>query len=316
MTSKYPKYIILSGGIGGAKLVEGFYNSGKPQDILVLSNTGDDLIRFGLRICPDIDIVLYTLANLVNRKKLWGIDGDTFHALKMLETYYSEPQWFNIGDMDFGTHIFRTDLLNKGISLSKVTERICLKLGVKCRIVPMAEEYVPTYLDTDIGVLHFEEYFVKNQTKPKIKRIIFGGSKKTKIPGGILEMFDNSERIIISPSNPILSIAPILAIPAYSEILRKNRDKVIAVSPIIQGKAVKGPTIEVMRSLNLKASSSGVAEYYRDICKYFIFDNRDEHYKEQFNLGKCNMSAIFFDTLMTSLEKKKELALFLKKINI
>ncbi|MBD3350349.1 MAG: 2-phospho-L-lactate transferase [Candidatus Lokiarchaeota archaeon] len=313
-----PKYVIFSGGIGGAKLIEGFYESVDPREIAVISNTGDDIIQFGLRICPDIDIVIYTLSNMVNKKHLWGLEGDTFSCLNMLKTFYGAgADWFHIGDKDFATHIYRTEMLKKGYKLSNVIQNIIDKLKVKCQIFPMAEEYIPTRLETDLGTLHFEEYFVKYQTRPKIRKIIYGGSNDVMIPEKIDSTLSQCEKIIIAPSNPFLSIQPILEIPFYKEILKKNKKKVIAVTPIIKGRAVKGPTISNMKSMGLEPTSWGVAKYYQEFISKYVFDESEvmadldiiiEKYR------KCGIEAFPYDTLMNSIKKKKMLATFIARL--
>jgi LPPG:FO 2-phospho-L-lactate transferase len=325
------KYVILSGGIGGAKLVEGFYHSMDPEQLMVIANTGDDIIQYGLRICPDLDIIIYTLANIVQKGQGWGIQNDSFNCLSHLSTMYSQPSWFNLGDKDLATHIFRTDQLSQGIPLSQVTQLMCDRFNIKSTIVPMAEDYIPTKVETEMGMLHFEEYFVKYQFLPKLKKIIYGGTSNAYIPESIDKELKKCSKIIIAPSNPLLSIAPITEIPYYSNILKKYRNKVIGVSPIIQGKAVKGPTIENFKSLGLDASCIGVARYYQKLMKTFVFDESEIDFTENLegkgadsdslsllnrSLKEMDIIGYAFDTVMSSLEKKKALAKFIIDIDI
>lgn len=316
----YPKYIILSGGIGGAKLVEGFYNSIAPSQMAVISNTGDDIIRFGLRICPDIDIVLYTLSNMVNREQNWGIIEDSYVCLDALTRFHGpDSNWFHIGDKDLATHIFRTELLKQGNPLSKVTDIIRNKLDVACPIFPMAEDYIPTFVETDLGKFHFEEYLVKYQALLTIKKIKYGGNSESIIPERVLNLFENAEKIIIAPSNPLLSIQPILSIPFYFDSLKKHKNKVIAVSPIVNGQAIKGPLITNMKNMNLSPTSLGVAEYYKEIISTFIFDEQEVHPdldKILNPFSALNINAYLFDTIMSSLEKKKNLAKFIMDLDL
>lgn len=316
----YPKYIILSGGIGGAKLVEGFYNSVAPSQMAVISNTGDDIIRFGLRICPDIDIVLYTLGNFVNREQNWGIAEDSYYCLDSLTKFYGpDSNWFHIGDKDLATHIFRTELLKQGNPLSKVIDIIRNKLDILCPIIPMAEDYIPTFVETDLGKFHFEEYLVKYQALLNIKKIRYGGNNECIIPERVLNLFENAEKIIIAPSNPLLSIQPILSIPFYYDSLKKHRKKVIAVSPIVNGQAIKGPLVNNMKNMNLSPTSLGVAEYYKEIITTFIFDEQEvssDLDKTLNPFSSIGINAYPFDTIMNSLEKKKSIAKFIVDLDL
>lgn len=317
MISNKPKYVIFSGGIGGAKLVQGFYESIPHDKFGVISNTGDDIIRFGLRICPDIDILLYTLSSIINKKFLWGLEGDTFNTLHALKKFYGkDSQWFNLGDKDFATHIFRTELLNQGVKLSKVTEKLRINLGVGCEVIPMAEGYLPTEIEIESGeILHFEEYFVKYKTEPKIKKIIYGGNKASIIPKKAKHVLSNAEKIIIAPSNPLLSIAPILKIPFYTDFLRNNKEKVIAVTPLIGNKAIKGPTVKNLESFEIEPNIRGICKVYFGLIGTLIVDTQD---RKGFSDGEIDkiynefgIKLVFFDTIMSSLEKKKKLSEFI-----
>ncbi|MHA1821683.1 MAG: 2-phospho-L-lactate transferase [Promethearchaeota archaeon] len=353
--NKESSIVILSGGVGGAKIVEGFYSILPKNKLGVIVNTGDDIYRYGLRICPDIDIVIYTLANIVNRQFHWGIGGDTFNALKYLSKFYHEPPWFQLGDMDLATHIFRTDMLRKGFSLSEVTDMIVSRFGLNLRVMPMAENYMPTYIITDLinahnidnkwesnasnygeyandrnfgaehlneakRKLHFQEYFVKYRSLPKIRSIEYGGKREDisdliQLPEGIISSLDSADKIIIAPSNPFLSIGPIIAIKEIKEALIRLKNKVIAITPIINNRAIKGPTVKIMKELNIKPSPLEVAKLYKDIIKKFVIDERDLNNDNFSRLIKdyedIGIEVFPFDTLMTSLEKKRNLADFI-----
>lgn len=312
------KYLILSGGIGGTKLAHGFYQGIEQSKICVLSNTGDDIIRFGLRVCPDIDILLYTLSNLVDRKKKWGLTSDTYQCIDFYSKYYQDgADWFHLGDKDIATHLYRTELLSKGVKLSEITNRIAESLGIGCKVLPMSEDYIPTMIRTDQGLLHFEEYFVKHGTKPQIQSISYGGNENSTLPNGIYEIFEKVEKIIIAPSNPILSISPILAIPKYKDLLRKHRKKVIAITPIIAGNAVKGPTIKNLKEFNIEPTPIGVCEFYKEYIGSFVFDVKDKaEFQEKYEqtLKNLNIKAYWYDTFMDTIDAKIALAAFLNEI--
>ncbi|MCP4764107.1 MAG: 2-phospho-L-lactate transferase [archaeon] len=313
---KFPEILIISGGTGGAKLVEGFYHTISPEDIAIIANTGDDIVRFGLRICPDIDILLYTLADIINRDNLWGIKNDSFECLESLSKFYGEDSnWFNLGDKDLATHIFRTNLLNQGHSLSEVVNKIGEYLNIKCEIIPMVENYIPTYVETQMGKLHFQEYYVKFQTLPKVTGVIYGENSDIIIPKRAIELINNVKKIIISNSDPIFSLGPILSIPQYSEALNKNKNKIIAINPLIRGKAIHGPLIKVLESLEIDPTPLGIARYYKNYISKFVFDERDlSDYKftELINqFRELDIEPYPFDTLMNSIDKKKNLAEFL-----
>ena len=310
-----PKYLIISGGIGGTKLVQGFYNIVDPSQICVLSNTGDDILRFGLRICPDIDILIYTLAGLIDKEKKWGLDSDSYQCIEFYaEHYRKSADWFHLGDKDIATHLYRTQMLSEGMKLSEVTEKIAKSLGIKCRILPMSEDYIPTMIKTEKGLMHFEEYFVKNKTEPRILGIEYGGGKDATLPDHVETYFEDVEKIIIAPSNPILSIRPILAIPRYRALFHKHREKVYAVTPIISGTAVKGPTVKNLREFGIEPTPIGVCRVYNDFISSFILDTAERKKKEKIFcdvLSEMNVTCYWYDTIMSSLAKKKALAYFL-----
>jgi LPPG:FO 2-phospho-L-lactate transferase len=305
MTKDY--YLILAGGVGAAKFIDGLANVINPEKLKIIVNTGDDIELFGLKICPDLDIITYTLANLVDRDKGWGFIDESFNCLEILKNYY-DIGWFNAGDKDLATHIYRTDLLSQGYSKKQVTKKICEKLGVRADVIPMSNESVETFITTPLKSMHFEEYYIKYKSKPKILKVEFKGLDHAKPCGEILEYVKFAKKIIICPSNPIVSIGTIIQLPEVKEALIRNKSKVYAISPIIRGAPIKGPADKLMKSLNIPVSCLGVALYYKDFLGHFIIDLKDCDLKTQIeNLG---IKTYCFDTYMTSLKKKKELAQF------
>ncbi|MEJ2249036.1 MAG: 2-phospho-L-lactate transferase [Candidatus Lokiarchaeota archaeon] len=304
---KSENYLLLAGGVGAAKFIDGLQNIVEQRNLKIIVNTGDDIELFGLTICPDLDIITYTLAGLVDKEKGWGFNNETFNCLNVLKKYY-DFDWFNAGDMDLATHIYRTDLLNKGFVKSDVTKMICEKLGVKSLVIPMSNEKIQTLIQTPNKLMHFEEYFIKYECKPKIHNIEFEGIEKGKPIPETLKLIENASKIIICPSNPIVSIGPILKVREIRESLKKVKEKVIAISPIIKGKAIKGPADKMLKNQGFEKSSYGVAKFYQDIIGTFILDNRDSELKPK--IEGLGINCYCFDTLMTDMKKKKELANF------
>ena len=304
-------YLILAGGVGAAKFIEGLANVVKPEFLKIIVNTGDDIELFGLRVCPDLDIITYTLAGLIDKKKGWGFIDETFNCLSFLKKYY-DTGWFNAGDKDLSTHIYRTDLFNQGFNKAEITKRICKKLGVKSDIIPMCNETVETYIKTSDKNMHFEEFYIKYRCKPDVLNIEFKGIEKAKPVENVLEYIDRARKIIISPSNPIVSINTILQVNGIKSALKKSRNKIIGISPIIQSTAVKGPADKLMKFMGLEVSCFGVAEYYNELLGHFIIDNLDCKLKSK--IEELGIKTYCYDTLMTDLNKKKKLAQFL--INI
>ena len=306
-------YLVLAGGVGAAKFIEGLANVIDPALLKIVINTGDDIELYGLQICPDIDIITYTLAGIVDNEKGWGFQGESFNCLKSLKQFY-DFDWFNLGDKDLATHIYRTDLFKKGFNKAEITMKIAKKMGITSHLIPMTNESVQTIITTDSEEMHFEEYFIRYNCRPKILDIKFQGIDKAKPVKGVLDYIKHAERVIICPSNPVVSIGTILTIPGIRETLKDIRQKVIAISPIIEGTTVKGPADKMMKYLGLEVSCVGVAHYYRDIIGHFIIDNKDCALKP--NIKGMDINTYCFDTLMVSKEKKKELARFTINLEI
>ncbi len=305
-------YLVLAGGVGAAKFLDGLSNVISQEEFKVLINTGDDIDLFGLKICPDIDIITYTLANVVDREKGWGYFNETFNCLSILKKYY-QFKWFNLGDKDLATHIFRTDLLKKGFTKAEVTSLISKKLGIRAHLIPMCNEDVQTIVNIGSESMHFEEYYIKHNCEPEIKGIQFEGIREAKPVKNVLKYIREAKRIIISPSNPIVSIGTILQVKGIKETLRKVKKKVFAISPIIEGTTIKGPADKLMRYLGFEVSCVGVAKYYQDFIGHFVIDNRDCYLKSK--IEELDIKAYCFDTIMENLDKKKKLAQFIIDIN-
>ncbi|MFX0057907.1 MAG: 2-phospho-L-lactate transferase [Candidatus Hodarchaeota archaeon] len=301
-------YVILAGGVGAAKFIDGLAKVIDPELLKIIINTGDDIELFGLKICPDIDIITYTLANLIDKEKGWGFIDESFNCLRVLKNYYDD-EWFNAGDKDLATHIYRTDLFNKGFTKAEITSMICNKLGVKSHLIPMCNEDVQTFIKTPSKSIHFEEYYIKYQCEPEIMDIEFIGIENAKLIEGVLDYIKECKRIIICPSNPIVSIGTILNVAGIRVALRRVRNRVFGISPIIQGSTVKGPADKLMRALGLNVSCVGVAKYYKDFLGNFIIDNRDSRLKSE--IENFGIKTYCYDTIMSDETKKKDLAKFI-----
>jgi len=300
-------YLLLAGGVGAAKFVDGLAHIIDQKKIKVIVNTADDIKLFGLYVCPDLDIITYTLADVIDREKGWGFQNESYDCLKELSKFY-DFSWFNAGDKDLATHIYRTDLFSKGFSKAQITDEIRDKLGIKAKIIPMCNENVQTYIKTDKGLIHFEEYYIKYGCNPKILDVELKGIKNAKPINNTLDLIKKAKRIIICPSNPIVSIGTILKVKGIMEALNKVKEKIYGISPIIAGKTVKGPADKLLKWANLEVSCFGVAKYYQSFLGNFIIDNKDENLKSK--IQKLGINVYITNTLMTNLERKKELSKF------
>ncbi len=313
------RVVVLAGGVGAARFLEGLVNVIPPEEVnvmppvevTVIINTGDDMANFmGLYISPDIDIVTYTLAGKVNPKTGWGIKGDTFYCLEMLQRLGFDT-WFKLGDQDLGTHLARTMMLKQGRSLSKVTKAISESMGVRCQLLPMTESWVPTRIMTDVGLMHFEEYLVKRKAKDEVEDVIFDGIESASPSPGILEVIKQADTIIIAPSNPIVSIGPILAVPGIRQALIDASAPCVAISPIVGGRPVKGPADKLMAAQGVEVSPRGVAELYHDFLDVLVIDLQDRMLKS--SIEEMGIQVVVKQTMMTSLRRKKALALAVLK---
>mgnify|MGYP000349374502 FL=1 len=298
--------VALAGGVGGSKLVEGLARVvSPPEDLAVIVNTADDQEFYGLHVSPDLDTVMYTLAGIVNKETGWGIENDTFDALSMLGRY-GEETWFCLGDRDLATHILRTRELRKGRSLTEVTADLAERLGVRPRILPMCDDPVRTIVLTPEGELQFQEYFVKRRASDPVVGVRFEGIDRARPTPPVLSALREAEAIIICPSNPIVSVGPILSLPGFREALQETQAVKIAVSPLAAGRAFKGPTVEMMRGLGYEASAFGVASLYRDFLHVVIIDERDAELVPR--IEELGIRAVIRPVAMYTLEEKVALA--------
>lgn len=299
------KVTCLAGGVGAAKFLQGLVKISLQENITVIVNTGDDVELYGLHISPDPDIVMYTLAGIVDEEKGWGLRGDTFNCLDMFGKY-GLATWFQLGDRDLATHIYRTQLLKNGHSLSQVTEKLYMALGLKVKILPMSNERVSTKIVTDAGEMHFEEYLVRRGAEDKVLDVFFDGSDLAHPAPGVVQSILEADGIILCPSNPIVSIGPILAVKDVRDALRNTAAKIVAISPIVGGAAIKGPADKLMRALDIDVSAYSVAHLYRDFLDVFILDEIDRKEKEK--VEELGLRAVTAKTIMQSSEDKANLA--------
>jgi LPPG:FO 2-phospho-L-lactate transferase len=295
----------LAGGVGASKLLLGLHDVMDPSRLTAIVNTGDDVVLHGLKISPDLDIVTYTLAGVIDPAKGWGFRGETFHMLKRLAVF-GRVNWFNLGDRDLATHIHRTAMLAEGKSLTDTAESIRTALGVKSRILPMCDQAVPTIIDSNEGALHFQEYLVKRRAEPVVRGIRFDGVETADPAPGVLEAIRDADRIVICPSNPLISIGPILAVRGIREALRARRKDVIAVCPIVGGKSLKGPSDKMLAQLGHESSARAVAKLYSDFTGTFVVDPADQ--SQTGAIEALGMRVAVVPTVMTTRSDKRKLA--------
>lgn len=269
------KVVALVGGVGGAKLAHGLAQALPPEELTIVVNTGDDFWHHGLRICPDLDTVMYTLGGLVDPVNGWGVREDTTAALGALARY-GVDNWFRLGDQDLATHLLRTEALRNGERLTAITGRLTKSLGILPSILPMTDAEVPTIIDTiECGRLAFQEYFVRQRWQPQVRGIEYAGAAQASLSAEVTQAISEAQAVVIAPSNPWLSIAPMLALPGMHNLLLSREVPRIAISPIVGGSALKGPAAKIMTELGLEVSAAAVAEYYGKTINGFIYDEVD-----------------------------------------
>ncbi len=297
--------LALAGGVGGAKLVVGLAHCLPPDDLIVAVNTGDDEEFHGLHVSPDLDTMMYTLAGLSNPETGWGLNGDTFTALAMLRQYGADT-WFNLGDRDLATHIRRTQMLNQGLTLSEATGQLCAALGVTHHIVPMSDHPVRTVLETSEGRLSMQEYFVKARAQPQVSAIHYLGAAEAAPSPGLDEALARAHILVVCPSNPALSVQPIVEVAGMKERLASFPGLRVAVSPIVGNDAVRGPAGRIMGGLGQEVSVVGVARAYREFCDVLVIDRQDEAMAPA--VAETGMRPVVTNTIMNSLQDRIELA--------
>lgn len=299
------RIVALAGGVGGSKLLWGLDRAGEKHEMTAVVNTGDDIELHGLSISPDLDIVTYTLAGVVNPATGWGIADDTFALLKALGRLGDET-WFNLGDRDLATHLYRTRRLREGATLAEITDSIRRAFGVRARLLPMSNQPVRTMIRTKNGLMHFQEYMVKNRAEPIVSGIGFDGAERARPAPGVLEAIATADALLVAPSNPLISIGPILAVKGIREALRSRRERVVAVSPIVGGKSLKGPSDRMLAQLGHEVSALGVARLYQDFAGTFLLDLQDA--AQRAAVESLGMRVELADTVMSSETDKVRLA--------
>ena len=295
--------VALAGGVGGAKLAAGLQETLPPGALTVIVNTGDDFEHWGLTICPDIDTVLYGLAGVNNPQTGWGRAGETWNVLAEMERLGGES-WFRLGDKDLALHLLRNRWLKSGATLTEVTDRLRRTLDVPSRILPMCDEPVRTLVHTDEGDLPFQDYFVRRRCEPTFRGLTFVGADKATLSPEVAESLQAAAQIIICPSNPYLSVDPILSVPGLSDLVRASGAPVVAVSPIVGGRAVKGPAAKMMREMgHLNHLPLTLVEHYAGLLDGFVIDQQDRAEESRFPLP-----TLATDTIMTDLPSKRRLA--------
>ncbi len=284
----------LAGGVGGAKMVDGFAKLLHPENLSVIVNTGDDFEFLGLNISPDLDTVCYTLAGIANPKTGWGLSGETYNLRNSLLKFGS-PSWFRLGDKDLATHIERTRRMREGQPLSQITRDFCKAWGLRHPIFPMSDQPVSTIVDSDDGVLAFQEYFVHRNCAPKVRGFRFAGAESALPAPGVIEAIQLSDAVVICPSNPWVSIDPILAVSGIRSAL--TRKKVIAISPILNGHTVKGPAAKMFMEMGFTPSSQSVAEHYGTLLSGFVIDNSDSSIINHFSVPTWTANIIMVDRM-------------------
>ncbi|MGQ0832140.1 MAG: 2-phospho-L-lactate transferase [Microthrixaceae bacterium] len=266
---------VLSGGVGAARLLAGILQVHPPADVTAIVNVGDDVELHGLHISPDLDTITYTLAGAIDPARGWGLAGETWHAMEALRRYPGARAWFNLGDQDLATHLYRTDRLRAGASLSTVTAEIAAAWGLALRVIPVSDDPVRTRLTTAEGEIGFQEYFVQRQHDVTVTAVRFDGAAGAGAAPGVIDAIAEADRVVIAPSNPIVSIAPVLAVAGVERTVTARRDAVVAVSPIVAGAALKGPADRLLRELGHEASVIGVARLYAPLAATLVIDEAD-----------------------------------------
>ena len=301
------KVVALCGGVGGAKLAWGLAQILPPEQLTVIVNSGDDFEHLGLHISPDLDTVMYTLAGLANRELGWGLAGETWHCMAALQQLGGET-WFRLGDRDLATHVYRSQALQRGDTLTAVTRHLSRSLGVQHTVLPMCNEPLRTLVDTDAGTLAFQDYFVGRQCQPAVRAVRFAGAAEATLPAEVDAALTDPAvtHVIICPSNPLLSIAPILAVPGLREQLQALRDKMVVASPLVGGQAVKGPTAKMMQEMAIPTDSASIARFYEGLLGTLVIDESDAH--EAAALRERGIRVQVCKTLMKTDEDKIALA--------
>jgi LPPG:FO 2-phospho-L-lactate transferase len=305
------KVVLLAGGTGGGKLAHGLQQVLEPGELTVIVNVGDDTEHFGLLVCPDIDTILYTLSGLADREQGWGVAGDTFTALEMLERYGDET-WFRIGDADLATHVRRHHLMADGASLTDATAAMAASLGAASHLVPATDDRLRTRIRTDDGLLDFQRYFVERGQRDEVRGVEFDGAERARPSRGALRALAEAELVVIGPSNPLVSIGPILAIPGMREAVLESPAPRLGVSGIVAGRALRGPADRMLSTLGHEATARGVARLYADLLDHFVIDTADAELAPQIEALGLQVSVL--NTVMSTDQDRADLAAALIRV--
>ena len=297
---------VLAGGVGAARYLDGLVRVVTPTDVAAIVNVGDDMEWCGLHISPDLDTVTYTLADLVNPETGWGLRDESRRTLGRLSEL-GGPDWFMIGDLDLATHLYRTERLSQGDKLSAITADLIATLGLDCRLAPVTDDRLRTVVETDVGLLSFQDYFVRRRASDAVRSLRFEGADTAQPAAGVLGAIADADVIAIAPSNPFLSIDPLLAVPGVRDAISAAEAPVVAISPIIGGQAVKGPAAEILESLGHDVSALGVARVYAELADVFILDEVDADLAPQI-ARETGLRVTVMPTLMTDVDAKIALA--------
>ena len=301
MTYRGMKVVALAGGIGGGKFLRGLVRAVAPRDVTAVVNTGDDLTMHGLRICPDLDSVSYWLGGAFDRERGWGRRDETFRATEELRRFDPDGAWFGLGDLDLATHLFRTRLLHDGLTLSEVTARVAARFGIAARILPMSDDPVETRIDVVcLGQeldLHFQEYWVRRGGRDEVKAVRFVGAAEARPGPGVLEAIRDADAIVLGPSNPVVSMGPILAVTGVREAIARKRDVSVGVSGIVAGAPIGGMADRLMPAVGIEVTAAGVATHYRELISGFLIDRRDRDLAGRVSALGLRVGAT--DTVMT-----------------
>ncbi|HEX6208358.1 MAG TPA: 2-phospho-L-lactate transferase [Actinomycetota bacterium] len=298
----------LAGGVGAGKLLRGLVRAVDPPDVTVIGNVGDDMVHLGLHVSPDLDSVAYWLSGRMDRERGWGRAEESFRAMQELGRLGGQA-WFSLGDRDLATHLHRTQRLNEGATLSEVTAELCEALGVPCRVLPVTEDPVRTWIDVEGGSLPFQMYWVAHRAEPKVERVRFEGAEKARPAPGTLAAIAEADAIVICPSNPVVSVMPILAVPGVHEALRERKDRVVGISPIVGGTVLQGMADKLMPAMGLEVSAAGAAEAYRGLLAAWVVDERDRDLAPKIE-ERESLRVGVTDTIMVDDEASERLARF------
>ena len=300
-----PAVVVLAGGVGAARFLEGVVSALPSRALTIIGNVGDDLEVAGLHVCPDLDTVLYTLTGNIDVTRGWGVRDDSTRALERSRTLGADA-WFVLGDLDIGLHLARTMWLGEGETLSEVTSRLAAALGLSDRLLPSTDDRLRTMVMSDAGELDFQTYYVRRGHRDRVRSIRFDGADESRPAPGVLEAIAAADAILIAPSNPLISIGPILAVPGIRDSLRARRARCVAITPIVGGKALRGPAADMLEALGHEASPTGVADLYGDLVDVMVIDDADRASAP--HVRRFGMEGVVTDTIMSDAAAKERLA--------